>query len=131
MTLKLFLERACTGLRCWVDQDQDPTEAGMRQGISNSSHYLLYLTKDALTRPAVQFEARTALSLNKPVILVRETDPRWGAASSFDDYIRDAPDDLKVLFSLSTAIPWFRDKEFRDVSLRKILRAAGMTVDEP
>ena len=58
--------------------------------------FLLYLTLGALTRPAVQFECRTALSLDKPIVMVKETDPRFGAAANFDEYIKEAPADLKV-----------------------------------
>ena len=35
-SLKLILEQACQGLKCWYDNDQDPTEAGMRKGVGNS-----------------------------------------------------------------------------------------------
>ncbi len=35
-SLKLILEQACQGLRCWYDNDQDPSESGMRQGVGNS-----------------------------------------------------------------------------------------------
>eukprot|EP00798_Chlamydomonas_sp_ICE-L_P024784 gene24784-10426_t len=152
-SLKLILEQACPGLKLWYDNDQDPSEAGMQNGVGNSRHYLLYqtlgfnpsahrprsshrqnaklcvpstaryyllyLTLGCLTRPAVQYEARTALRIGKPIVLVKETDPRFGAAVNFDEYIKESPDDLKAIFGLATAIPWFRDKEFRDARLCK------------
>eukprot|EP00198_Chlamydomonas_reinhardtii_P013720 XP_001703057.1 predicted protein [Chlamydomonas reinhardtii] len=59
-----------------------------------------------------QLEAREALALGKPVILVHETDPRFGAAASFNDYVGEAPPDLKQLFSMANSIPWYREEEF-------------------
>lgn len=37
--------------------------------------------------------------------LAQETDPRFGAAASFDEYIQESPEDLRALFLKSTAIP--------------------------
>ncbi|GFR49547.1 hypothetical protein Agub_g11591 [Astrephomene gubernaculifera] len=125
MSLKALLESASPGLRCWLDKDEDATEAGMRRGVAGSRHYLLFLTQGVLTRPFVQLEAREALALGKPVILVHETDPRFGAAPGFNDYVSEAPPDLKPIFNLANSIPWYREEEFRLVSIKKILQAAG------
>ncbi|KAG2438415.1 hypothetical protein HYH02_010870 [Chlamydomonas schloesseri] len=125
MSLKALLEAASPGLRCWLDKDEDATEAGMRRGVAGSRYYLLFLTQGVLARPFVQLEAREALALGKPVILVHETDPRFGAAPSFNDYVGEAPPDLKQLFSMANSIPWYREEEFRIVSIKKILQAAG------
>ncbi|KAG2484029.1 hypothetical protein HYH03_017119 [Edaphochlamys debaryana] len=125
MSLKALLESAAPGLRCWLDKDEDATEAGMRRGVAGSKYYLLFLTQGVLTRPFVQLEAREALALQKPVILVHETDPRFGAAPGFNDYVAEAPPDLRPIFSASNSIPWYREEEFRIVSLKKILQAAG------
>ncbi|GLC56806.1 hypothetical protein PLESTB_001151100 [Pleodorina starrii] len=113
MSLKALLESASPGLRCWLDKDEDATEAGMRRGVAGSRYYLLFLTQGVLTRPFVQLEAREALALGKPVILVHETDPRFGAAPSFNDYVSEAPSDLKQVFNLANSIPWYREEEFR------------------
>ncbi|KXZ53432.1 hypothetical protein GPECTOR_7g1330 [Gonium pectorale] len=112
MSLKALLESASPGLRCWLDKDEDATETGMKRG-------------GVLTRPFVQLEAREALALAKPVILVHETDQRFGAAPGFNDYVAEAPPDLKPMFSLANSIPWYREEEFRAVSIKKILQAAG------
>ncbi|PNW76359.1 hypothetical protein CHLRE_12g557503v5 [Chlamydomonas reinhardtii] len=125
MSMKALLESASPGLRCWLDKDEDATEAGMRRGVAGSRYYLLFLTQGVLARPFVQLEAREALALGKPVILVHETDPRFGAAASFNDYVGEAPPDLKQLFSMANSIPWYREEEFRIVSIKKILQAAG------
>ncbi|GIL73416.1 hypothetical protein Vretimale_17577 [Volvox reticuliferus] len=127
MSLKALLESASPGLRCWLDKDEDATEAGMRRGVAGSRYYLLFLTQGVLTRPFVQLEAREALALGKPVILVHETDPRFGAAPGFNDYVSEAPPDLRQVFSLANSIPWYREEDFRAVSIKKILQAAGRT----
>ncbi|EFJ43194.1 hypothetical protein VOLCADRAFT_96659 [Volvox carteri f. nagariensis] len=113
MSLKALLESASPGLRCWLDKDEDATEAGMRRGVAGSKYYLVFLTKGVFTRPFVQLEAREALALGKPVILVHETDQRFGAAPGFNDYVAEAPPDLKQIFSLANSIPWYREEEFR------------------
>lgn len=68
-------------LQVWYDQDNTPTEAGMKEGVSGSETFLVFLTQGVLTRYFVQLEVRTALSLGKPVVLVHETDPRYLAAA--------------------------------------------------
>lgn len=45
MSLKALLESAAPGLRCWLDKDEDATEAGMRRGVQGSKYYLLFLTQ--------------------------------------------------------------------------------------
>ncbi|GIL49750.1 hypothetical protein Vafri_6047 [Volvox africanus] len=127
MSLKALLESASPGLRCWLDKDEDATEVGMRRGVAGSRYYLLFLTQGVLTRPFVQLEAREALALGKPVILVHETDPRFGAAPGFNDYVSEAPPELRQIFSLANSIPWYREEDFRAVSIKKILQAAGRT----
>ncbi len=44
---------------------------------------------------------------------VHETDPRFGAAASFQEYLNEAPPELRPLFSLANSIPWYREEEFR------------------
>jgi hypothetical protein len=48
----------------------------MKEGVSGSETFLVFLTSGVLTRYFVQLEVRTALALGKPVVLVHETDPR-------------------------------------------------------
>ena len=45
MSMKALLESASPGLRCWLDKDEDATEAGMRRGVAGSRYYLLFLTQ--------------------------------------------------------------------------------------
>eukprot|EP01052_Picozoa_sp_SAG31_P045685 SAG31_NODE_8443_length_1451_cov_1.200444_2_plen_84_part_01 len=64
------------GMRCWRDVSQTMQDLdSMIRGVAASSVYLLYLTNDALSY-FVTIEARVALTLQKPVIVVMENDKR-------------------------------------------------------
>lgn len=52
----------------------------MLQGVTESAAFVLLLSRCVLSREFCQLEIRRALELRKPVVLVRETDPRHGAA---------------------------------------------------
>ena len=73
-------EGAVPGARLWLDQDQaDKTEAGMLDGVRGSRFFVLMLTRCYFARWFCQLEAREAMALKKPIILIREMDARQGA----------------------------------------------------
>lgn len=99
----------------------------MKEGVAGSETFLLFLTKGVLTREFVQLEIRTALGMGKPIVLVHETDPRRGF-SPIGDLIQEAPEDIRVIFNDSVAVPHSREAEYRRVMLAKILRDAALPV---
>lgn len=112
MSLKYAVEKAVPGVRVWFDQDENPSEAGMLEGVRGSRVFLLFLTQGVLKRPWVQFEVREALRLGKPVVLVEETDPRHHAAGAFNDYLAECPEDMRPIFN-SVSIKWMRERSYR------------------
>ena len=73
----------------------DLTKEGMRQGIETAAVFLLFLSKSVLERPFCQFEIREAVALKKPMLLIHESDSRFGAFD-FGSAGATAPADLKV-----------------------------------
>jgi hypothetical protein len=62
----------------WIDKNQKATEEGMHEGVRLSQHFILFLTKEVLTREFCLEEIRLALKYRKNVILVFQTDARSG-----------------------------------------------------
>ena len=62
----------------WVDKKQKATVQGMHEGVRRSQHFILFLTKEVLTRDYCLNEIRMALKYRKNVILVFQTDARSG-----------------------------------------------------
>ena len=58
--------------------EQNPSEAEMKRGVRTKSTFLLFLTKQVLTRPFCQKEVRWALRYQKKLVLVVETNPEFG-----------------------------------------------------
>ena len=46
----------------------------MKKGIEESDVYMLMLTENVLTRPFVLMELKHAIELEKPILLMMETD---------------------------------------------------------
>ena len=118
----LFLGSACPTLRPPVrrydNKASDLTKAGMKDGVSKTGCFLLFLSTGALARPFVQvtaasscrpsgdlicpsalphqFELRTAIELGKRIVLVHETE---GAHGKFDFASEKAatPEDLRFV----------------------------------
>ena len=47
----------------------------MAQGVETSGFVIVFLSKDVLERPFVQFELRVAMKAKKRVLLMHEADP--------------------------------------------------------
>jgi hypothetical protein len=70
------------GYSCFFDQDCAILNGEvMKEGVSESSLYVLFLSKGVLARPFVRLEAQTALDGGKDVALVLEVDPFHGGTS--------------------------------------------------
>ena len=87
-------------VRTWLDQKQPEIQAQTTLDcFAKSRVYLLFLTKGIFRRKFVLVEARHALKLGKPVLLVHEADPtKKDAYAKIGKLIAEAPPDLKVLF---------------------------------
>eukprot|EP00931_Biecheleriopsis_adriatica_P050471 TRINITY_DN29225_c0_g1_i2.p1 TRINITY_DN29225_c0_g1~~TRINITY_DN29225_c0_g1_i2.p1 ORF type:complete len:324 (+),score=69.46 TRINITY_DN29225_c0_g1_i2:69-974(+) len=120
-SLRMILQERIPGASFWLDLEQDPTEKGMCHGICHSKDVLIYLTEGYTAAKYCQMEMAWAVQAGKNIILVQETDERHGKCS-MDILIEKCPDELKHIFAENVAIPWFRDPEFRAVSVEKILR---------
>jgi hypothetical protein len=71
----------------WVDKQQKATVEGMHEGVRLSQNFILFLTKEVLTRAYCLNEIRMALKYRKNVILVYQTDARSGGVPGpFFDY---------------------------------------------
>lgn len=76
----LYLQYKQLGLHNWLDMHQETlTLEGMRQGVRDSSVFILILTEHVLSSAFCQEEMKEALRCNKPIQLVLEEDERFGA----------------------------------------------------
>ena len=135
-TLNLKLKER--GFATWYDQEAaNLTAPGMMEGIKNSRVFLLFLSDGVLGRDFVRFEARCALKLKKPIVLMHEEDERHGKCD-FGKEAGLAPDDLKPMLANNESIPWRRRKFEQDGVLdhlltklpRSAIRAARGRSDE-
>ncbi|CAE8653380.1 unnamed protein product [Polarella glacialis] len=123
--LMVILTARLPGVSFWLDVEQDPTEKGMRHGVKKSKDVLIYLTEGLIESKYCQMEMRWALEFKKNIILVIETDERHGKPS-IEKLIALCPPDLKHIFADNVIIPWYRDPEFREISVEKIIRARSV-----
>lgn len=66
------------GLHCWIDMQQDKlTLEGMRQGVRDSSVFILLLTERVLGSWFCQQEALCAIEEQKPIQLIVELEQRF------------------------------------------------------
>lgn len=96
------------GLRCWRDLSQRVQDVNsMIRGVADSSVYILYLTSDALSF-FVTIEARAAMMLGKPVLVVMENDKRKPSYAGGKVEVATAswPADLKAYFMSGRFVTW-------------------------
>jgi hypothetical protein len=94
----------------WIDKNQKATEEGMREGVRLSQHFILFLTKEVLTRDFCIKEICMALEHRKNVILVYQADKRHGGVPGnfFDFY---GPE-LKKAFPNAEDIKWLMKNSY-------------------
>ena len=85
------IDEVWCGHQCFPN-DPD-TEAAMLNGVRGATAFLLYLTASTLSRPYCQLECRAARMLNKPLVVVHETDPAAGGAD-WHTCLAGSPPDL-------------------------------------
>ena len=125
----LFLELKLAGKRVWYDKYNNPTAEGMMDGVARSAVFVLFLTNEIFTRPFCLKEIREATRLEKPFIMLYETEPRYTFVSQVDGLtkptsitipalIEQCPDDLKFLFNSLVARPNRQEGYEREAMLR-------------
>jgi serine/threonine protein kinase/predicted esterase len=76
----LFLMLTSLGMQCWRDMNQaNITEAAMKQGVFDSSVFILFLTNSVLSRPFCLKEIGWAIQFQKPIIIIVENESRFWA----------------------------------------------------
>jgi hypothetical protein len=103
---------------------KDLTKEGMRRGIQQAAAFLLFLSEGVLERPFCQFEIREALALKKPMLLIHESDPRFGSFD-FGRACSTAPADLKEMLENHESLPFRRRGYERDGMLQSLIERAG------
>jgi hypothetical protein len=127
------------GMNCWRDLAEKKVDVNaMIRGVAESAVYLLYLTKESYTY-YVSIEARVAMMLGKPLVLLLENDRRHHgyAGGSVEAAIKDWPQDLKSYFDRGLIVAWGGQpfewrKDDQDAKLKIILdRCADENVPAP
>jgi hypothetical protein len=96
----------------------------MKHGIEGAASFLVFLSEGILDRPFCQFEIREALALRKPMQLIHESDPRFGAFD-FGKAGAAAPADLKAMLDNHESLPFRRRGYERDGMLQTLIERAG------
>ena len=78
-----------SGCSCWLDMEADNlTLEGMRKGVQDSQCFILVLTHGVLFRPYCIEEIFVAAKLEKDVMLVCETEPRFNPFN-YDEWTQE------------------------------------------
>jgi hypothetical protein len=124
----LYLELRARGFLVWYDQAmQQITEQGMTAGIKDSANFVLFLTEGVFSRPFVLLEIRTALKNKKRIILLHESDSRFGVFNFSDDSI---PEEFKSLLSDNESIPYRRRAWEKDAMFEALTNFAQYKAHE-
>jgi hypothetical protein len=94
----------------WIDKEQRATVDGMHEGVRLSRHFILFLTKEVLSRKFCREEISNALKYRKNVILVYQTDERHGGVPGpfFDFYGKE----LKKWFPNAEDCAWLMKNSY-------------------
>eukprot|EP00935_MAST-01C_sp_MAST-1C-sp1_P000015 g15.t1 len=113
------------GFKVWYDnRASDLTKEGMLKGIEQAAAFLLFLSLDVLQRPYCQMEIRHALALKKPIVILHESDARYGGYD-FRAAHAAAPTDLQLLLDNNESLPFRRRGYERDGMLKTLVERAG------
>jgi len=113
-SIKLQLQALRPNLRAFLDVDDLHEVHKLEEFVSKSKNFVLLITDGVLDRPFVQLECKAALQMKKNIILVHDE-----RNCQFPSGV-GLPDDVKDILS-PLAVPYYRPKAFRDVSIRSIL----------
>lgn len=117
--------------KIWFDMDSERLEArDMVRGISNSSTFLLYLTKSYLDRYFCRMELSIAKALEKPLVIVYEPDERFGGTSDYVQLVNQVTQKYPEFRSFllgSEAIPMARRAFQRRAVVDEVCKRAGFS----
>jgi hypothetical protein len=96
--------------KVWIDKKERATVDGMHEGVRLSRHFILFLTKEVLSRNFCREEISNALKYRKNVILVYQTDERHGGVPGpfFDIYGKE----LKKWFPNTEDCNWLMKNSY-------------------
>ena len=96
------------GFKAWYDnRASDLTKEGMLKGIEQAAAFILFLSQGVLERPYCQMEIRHAVALKKPIVLLHESDARYGSFD-FRAAHEGSPTDLQELLDNNESLPFRR-----------------------
>jgi len=117
------------GAKVWLDEQHDPSDATLVDGICNSRNILVFLTAGSTSEAKWQHQMRVAMGAKRNFVLLGETDEMHGKPS-IDELIAKCPTDLKPLFNDNVIIPYFSDPDFRSVTFEKMSRVLALDPEE-
>eukprot|EP00935_MAST-01C_sp_MAST-1C-sp1_P001632 g1632.t1 len=121
----IYLELERMGFTVWYDNRADDlTKEGMLKGIERAAAFILFLSVDVLNRPYCQMEIRHALALKKPMVLLHESDARFGSYDFRAAHAKAAPD-LQRLLDSNESLPFRRRGYERDGMLKTVVERVG------
>jgi hypothetical protein len=113
MVLKLFLTQKDSNLRIFLDVDDLENIHDLKANVQQTNCFALLLTEGVFERRFVQEEIRTALALNKKIILIWDKE-----RCAFPDS-STIPSDINSVL-LTRAVIWQAEKSFRKVVIDEI-----------
>jgi len=106
------------GLKIWLDMEAANLNVeGMLQGVAQAETFLLFATKNYMTRPFCVFELLVAIELKKKIQIVWDPDTRHCGFTQFGEFMAMVPDEFKSIFEIE-AIDWQRREPKRSVQLK-------------
>ena len=118
------------GQSVWFDMMVDEiTEQGMERGVADSRNFLIFLSKDIMSRPFCQQEQRWAKQYGCTLLGVKEDDVRHGKAN-FADEKAAAPEDLKHLLDNIEFEPYQRREQYVKPFIDTLLGRARSSEDD-
>ena len=146
----LFHEYKKLGLHCWLDMKQEQlTLEGMRQGVRDSSVFVLVLSERVLGSWFCQQEMLTAIAEEKPIQLVLEEEKRFHpfGRSAWQAQDKDSPRVVVSSIGVHYQIPAeiakmvdenlpravvYRRRDFEQAAMmRELCRRQGVALPEP
>jgi tetratricopeptide (TPR) repeat protein len=119
--LRLELEKY--GVTSWLDQHAtEITEDEMVKGINKARKILVFLSKGVFQSRWVQFEVRTAIKLQKPILFVHETNYKCADFAEIYDIKANTPMDLQYLFKDIESIGFERRSYLVDGMMKELIR---------
>merc|ERR1719492_680229 len=110
------------GEKVWYDKEANKLDViGMVEGIPKANVFLIFATTDYFTRPYCIFELMVADAMNKPMVVVYETDLSKGGFADVGDFFKLIPEKFSHRVTKLEALP-FRRRAYELEALMKHLQ---------